>query len=88
MFARSNFWYGFGRYVNSVSYNHFLVDRVGLEEETLPILNAHLRILSGPSGWNHTVFEAITEGAPGLRAMASMEKERLSFRHTSTLVPA
>ncbi len=56
-------------YVNSVSYNHFLVDRVGLEEETLPILNAHLRILSGPSGWNHTVFEAITEGAPGLRAM-------------------
>jgi len=56
-------------YVNSVSYNHFLVDRVGLAEETLPILGAHLRILSGPSGWNHTVFEAITEGAPGLRSM-------------------
>ena len=56
-------------YVNSVSYNRFLIDRVGLVEETLPILSAHLRVLNGPSGWNHTVFEAVASGAPGLRAM-------------------
>ena len=56
-------------YVNSVSYNRFLVDRVGLAEETLPILTAHMFILNGPSGWNHTVVEALASGAPGLRAM-------------------
>ena len=56
-------------YVNSVSYNQFLVDRVGLARETLPIFDAHLLILSGPSGWNHTVYEAIAGGLPGLRAM-------------------
>ena len=56
-------------YVNSVSYNRFLVDRVELAEETIQLMNAHLRILNGPSGWNHTVFEALASGAPGLRAM-------------------
>ena len=56
-------------YVNSVSYNQFLFDRVGLSKETIPILNAHLVILNGPSGWNHTVLEAIMAGSPGLRAM-------------------
>lgn len=56
-------------YVNSVSYNRFLVDRVGLSEETIQLMSAHLRILNGPSGWNHTVFEAVASGVPGLRAM-------------------
>ncbi|HIG44687.1 MAG TPA: NAD(P)/FAD-dependent oxidoreductase [Gammaproteobacteria bacterium] len=56
-------------YVNSVSYNQFLFDRVGLSKKTIPILNAHLLILNGPSGWNHTVREAIMSGCPGLRAM-------------------
>ena len=55
--------------MNSVSYNQFLIDRVGLARETLPIFDAHLLILSGPSGWNHTVYEAIASGLPGLRAM-------------------
>ena len=56
-------------YVNSVSYNRFLIDRVGLTEETMQLMSAHLRILNGPSGWNHTVLEAVASGAPGLRAM-------------------
>ncbi len=56
-------------YVNSVSYNQFLVERVGLSEDTIPLMNAHLRILNGPSGWSHTVAEAIASAAPGLRAM-------------------
>jgi len=52
-----------------VSYNQFLVERVGLAKETLPLFDAHLLILSGPSGWNHTVYEALASGLPGLRAM-------------------
>jgi spermidine dehydrogenase len=56
-------------YVNSVSYNRFLIDKVGLTEQSAQMIGVHLRILNGPSGWNHTVFEAIASGAPGLRAM-------------------
>jgi len=56
-------------YINDTRYNHFLIDRVGLTHETLPILGAHLSVLNGPSGWQHTVYEAILVGAPGLRAM-------------------
>ena len=56
-------------YVNNTSYNQFLLDRVGLSIDTIPILNAHLLILNGPSGWNHTVLEGILAGCPGLRAM-------------------
>ena len=56
-------------YINTVSYNRFLVDRVGLAKETVAMFDAHLLILNGPSGWQHTVMEAISAGAPGLRAM-------------------
>lgn len=56
-------------YINTASYNRFLVDRVGLSKETVAMFDAHLLILNGPSGWQHTVFEAISAGAPGLRAM-------------------
>ena len=56
-------------YVNNTSYNQFLLDRIGLSIDTIPILNAHLLILNGPSGWNHTVLEGILAGSPGLRAM-------------------
>lgn len=56
-------------YVNATSYNQFLVERVGLAKQTVPIFDAHLVILNGPSGWNHTVLEAILAGSPGLRAM-------------------
>ena len=56
-------------YINNTRYNHFLIDRVGLTRETVPILGAHLSVLNGPSGWQHTVYEAILAGAPGLRAM-------------------
>ena len=56
-------------YVNNNSYNQFLLDRVGLSIDTIPILDAHLLILNGPSGWNHTVLEGILVGSPGLRAL-------------------
>ena len=56
-------------YINDTRYNHFLIDRVGLTRETVPILGAHLSVLNGPSGWQHTVYEAILAGAPGLRAL-------------------
>ncbi|HAZ79735.1 MAG TPA: Tat pathway signal protein [Porticoccaceae bacterium] len=57
------------RYVKSVSYNQFLIERVGLAEETLPILGSFMSILNGPAGWNHTVLEALVSGCPGLKAM-------------------
>ncbi len=57
------------RYVKSVSYNQFLTERVGLAEETLPILGAFTRVLLGPAGWNLTVLEALSVGCPGLKAM-------------------
>jgi spermidine dehydrogenase len=56
-------------YVNSVSYNQFLLDRVELTRETIPLLDVHLLNLNGPSGWQHSVLEAIAAGAPGLRAL-------------------
>ena len=56
-------------YVNSVSYNQFLLDRVKLTLETIPLLDVHLLNLNGPSGWQHSVLEAIAAGAPGLRAL-------------------
>ena len=56
-------------YVRTTSYNRFLMDRVGLSRDTTEIFDAHLLILQGHSGWQHTVLEAIAAGAPGLRAM-------------------
>ncbi len=56
-------------YINSVSYNRFLIDKVGLSQETIAMFDGHLLVLNGVSGWQHTVLEAISAGAPGLRAM-------------------
>ena len=56
-------------YINSVSYNRFLTDKVGLSPKTIAMFDGHLLILNGVSGWQHTVFEAMSAGAPGLKAM-------------------
>jgi spermidine dehydrogenase len=56
-------------YVSSVSYSRFLVDRVGLDKETLPILDAVLRVGNGYTGWSHAVIEALAGFAPGLQGM-------------------
>lgn len=61
-------------YVNSVSYNRFLVDRVGLAEETVPILNAIILHLTGFSGWHLSVLEALGSGASNLRAVGWLGK--------------
>lgn len=56
-------------YVSTVSYGRFLVDRVGLDQETVPLLDAVLRVGNGYTGWSHAVIEAVVLGAPGLQAM-------------------
>ncbi|MAW44861.1 MAG: NAD(P)/FAD-dependent oxidoreductase [Gammaproteobacteria bacterium TMED243] len=57
------------RYINNVSYNQFLLEKVGLADTTLPLLNAIIVHLTGMSGWNLTVLEAIGYGASGIRSM-------------------
>lgn len=61
-------------YVKSVSYNQFLVERVGLQEETLPLLNSTLRIYRGLSGWHLTVLEAFASVAGGVKATGWLGK--------------
>ena len=56
-------------YISSVSYNRFLMDKVGLSQQIIAMFDGHLLVLNGVSGWQHTVLEAIFAGAPGLRAM-------------------
>ena len=56
-------------YAETTPYSQFLLDRVGFARDTLPILDAILRVVNGFSGWNHSVLEAITYGAPGLQGM-------------------
>ena len=56
-------------YINSVSYNQYLIDKVGLLTSTLPILNAIILHLSGMTGWNLTVGEAISGGGSGIKSM-------------------
>jgi spermidine dehydrogenase len=65
-------------YVNSISYNRFLLERVGLAEETLPLMNAIIIHLTGLSGWNLTVLEAIGSGASGIRSMGWVGKAAAS----------
>ena len=65
-------------YVNSVSYNRFLLERVGLNEATLPIMNAIILHLSGFSGWHLTVLEAVGNGASGIKAMGWLGKAAAS----------
>ena len=56
-------------YLNSVSYNQFLIDKVGLLPTTVPILNAIILHLSGMTGWNLTVGEALLGGASGIKSL-------------------
>ena len=56
-------------YISSVSYNRFLMDKVGLSQQSIAMFDGHLLVLNGVSGWQHTVLEAISAGAPGLRAI-------------------
>jgi spermidine dehydrogenase len=56
-------------YATSVSYNQFLVERVGLASDTLPILDATHAMFSGVTGWSITLVEAFAATAPGLQGM-------------------
>jgi len=61
-------------YVNSTSYNRYLVDKVELAEGTLPVLNAVIIHLTGVSGWNLTVLEGMTMGGTGIKSMGWVGK--------------
>ena len=61
-------------YINTTSYNRYLVDKVGLAEDTLPILNAIIINLTGVSGWNLTVLEGMTMGGTGIKSMGWVGK--------------
>jgi spermidine dehydrogenase len=61
-------------YVNSTSYNRYLMDKVGLAEDTLPILNVMIIHLTGMSGWNLTVLEGMTMGGTGIKSMGWVGK--------------
>jgi spermidine dehydrogenase len=61
-------------YVNSTSYNRYLIDKVGLAEDTLPILSVMIIHLTGVSGWNLTVLEGMTMGGTGIKSMGWVGK--------------
>jgi len=67
------------RYINTVSYNQFLLEKVGLEESTLPILNAVIVHMGGVSGWQLTVAEAISNVASGINSMGWVGKTLASL---------
>ncbi|ARN73077.1 NAD(P)/FAD-dependent oxidoreductase [Oceanicoccus sagamiensis] len=77
-------------YVNTVSYNQFLVERVGLAKETLPLTNVVMRHTSGFTGWNLTVVEAFANGAPGIQSMGWLGKmtASLSLRFMDSIIDA
>ncbi|MDA0338671.1 MAG: NAD(P)/FAD-dependent oxidoreductase [Proteobacteria bacterium] len=66
-------------YINSVSYNRFLLDRVGLEETSLPVMNAMLVHLTGMSGWNLSVLEGISQGGPGIKSLGWLSRTTASI---------
>ena len=62
------------RYVQSVSYEDFLSDRVGLDAETSSIFYALIKILWGVDGKNISIMDAIAAGAPGMQGMGRLAK--------------
>ena len=51
-------------YINTTGYNQFLAERVGLNDESIPILNA---LIPHQMEFCHlSVVEAISGGAPGI----------------------
>jgi len=66
-------------YVNSVSYGHFLTERVGLQVRTVSMLDAVLRLYYGFTAWNLSVLEAIAGGAPGLKGMGWVARMMAGF---------
>ncbi len=66
-------------YINSVSYNWFLPDHVGLEETSLPVMNAMLVYLTGMSGWNLSALEGISQGGPGIKSLGRRSRTTASI---------
>ena len=62
------------RYVQSVSYEDFLSDRVGLDDETSSIFYALIKLNWGVGGKNISIMDAIAIGAPGMQGMGRLAK--------------
>lgn len=56
-------------YMATTSYHEFLLDKVGLAPETLSLFEPLLRVNNGVGGDGLSVWEALTNGAPGLRSV-------------------
>ena len=65
--------------MNSVSYGHFLTERVGLQVRTVSMLDAVLRLYYGFTAWNLSVLEAIAGGAQGLKGMGWVARMMAGF---------
>ncbi len=66
-------------YINTTSYNRFLLDRIKLDESSLPVMNAMLVHLTGMSGWNLSVLEGITMGGPGIKSLGWLARTTASI---------
>ena len=66
-------------YINTTSYNRFLLDRVKLNETSLPVMNVLLVHLTGMSGWNLSVLEGITQGGPGIKSLGWLARTSASI---------
>ena len=69
-------------YVNSTSYNRYLVDKVGLAEDTLRIVNALIIPLTGVSSQTLTVLEGMTMGGTGIKSMGWVGKATANVAET------
>ncbi len=56
-------------YINETTYREFLIERVGLSEDTIPIFYPIGILLWGAAVARITILEAILLGNPGLRSM-------------------
>ena len=56
-------------YIESVSYQEFLLERVGLARETIPMFYQFPKLMGGSAASRYSVIEALYMGCPGIRSM-------------------
>ena len=56
-------------YINETTYREFLIERVGLSEDTIPIFYPFPILMAGAAAAKMSVYEAVLYGSPGLRSM-------------------
>jgi spermidine dehydrogenase len=56
-------------YIESVSYNEFLTERVGLSGKTIQLFYPIPKLMGGPAASRYSVMEAFYLGCPGIQGM-------------------